>query len=158
MGHQAVLGSGEVVVVIDDEQSVRDLVRTVLELDGYQVYVALNGPVGLGLVDAVEPAVVVLDVMMPGMDGIEVCRQLDHQAAGVVILTARDDPALEEQCRAVGADRFLTKPVDPSVLAETVTDLATVYRSRRAPGPRSQPARDADDPRLTSRAGTLDLQ
>ncbi|MGH9094762.1 MAG: response regulator, partial [Acidimicrobiales bacterium] len=70
---------GEIVVVIDDELSVRELLCTVLELDGYQVYVALNGPLGLGLIDAMRPAVVVLDVMMPGMNGVDVCYLIDHE-------------------------------------------------------------------------------
>jgi CheY-like chemotaxis protein len=120
---------GPVTLVIDDEPVVRQLLRTILELEGYQVYEAMNGPIGLGLVGAIDPAVILLDVMMPGLNGVDVCRQIDHERHAVIILTARDDKALAEECAAAGADRFMTKPVDVDQLAAVVAELV---RSRAA--------------------------
>ncbi len=113
------------VVVIDDEKSVVNLLRAILEMDGYLVYEALTGPLGLGVVEAVEPDAVLLDVMMPGMDGVEVCRQLKgtRPELPVVILTARDDRDLERRCFGAGADRFLTKPLLPGQLTDVVAAL-----------------------------------
>ncbi len=133
-GHLAALNDGPergTVVVIDDEKSVVNFLRATLEMDGYHVYEALTGPLGLGVVQAVAPDVVVLDVMMPGMDGIEVCRRLKElsPALPVVILTARDDRDLEQRCYGAGADRFLTKPLLAGQLTNVVSGL-------QAEGPR----------------------
>ena len=67
-----------------------------------------------------HPAVVVLDIMMPGIDGVEVCRRLDHRQVKVVVLTAGDDPDLEQACREAGADAFLTKPFSSGELLDMV--------------------------------------
>ena len=114
------------VVVVDDERSILRLVRTVLELDGHEVYEALNGPIGLGLIAAVSPEVVVLDVMMPGMDGIEVCTRIsrDHPDVKVLILTGSGDPDVRDRSMAAGAAAFMTKPVLPDDLSRAVAELA----------------------------------
>ena len=110
------------VVVIDDEKSVVNLLRSILEMDGYVVYEALTGQLGLGAVDAVDPDVVLLDVMMPYMDGVEVCRHLKEKRPElpVIILTSRDDRELETRCYEAGADSFLNKPLLPGQLTELV--------------------------------------
>jgi two-component system response regulator MprA len=114
-----------VVLVIDDERPVLLFLRTLLELEGYEVYDAMNGPMGLSLIPALSPMAVVLDVMMPGMDGIEVCRRIaaDHPGLPVVILTARDDVELEVTCRQAGAARFMTKPLLPGQLTDALSAL-----------------------------------
>ncbi len=66
---------------------------------------------------------VVLDVMMPGMTGIDVLGQLDHTAVKVVMLTARNDAQLEDRCRDAGADAFLTKPFSSIELLDLIEDL-----------------------------------
>lgn len=116
------------VVVVDDERSVLRLVRTVLELDGHEVYEALNGPIGLSLIAAVTPKVVVLDVMMPGMDGIEVCAKVteEHPDVRVLILTGSGDPSVRDRCMEAGAAVFMTKPVLPDDLSRTVAGLAAL--------------------------------
>jgi DNA-binding response OmpR family regulator len=114
---------GHIVMVVDDDDMIRRLVRTVLEADEFEVVEARNGSSALDMATTAHPSVVVLDIMMPGIDGVEVCRRLDHEKVKVVVLTARDDPALEARCREAGADAFLTKPFSSIELLDLVTDL-----------------------------------
>jgi two-component system phosphate regulon response regulator PhoB len=111
------------VLVVDDDDMIRRLVRAVLEADEFEVSEARDGTTALSLASESHPSVVVLDVMMPGLDGVEVCRRLDHDQTKVVILTARDDPKLEAEARAAGADAFLTKPFAPMQLLDLVGEL-----------------------------------
>lgn len=111
------------VLVVDDDEMVRRLLRAVLEADEFEVVEARDGETALRLASETPPAVVVLDIMMPGLDGVEVCRRLDHSAVKVVVLTARDDPLLEDECRASGADAFLTKPFSSIELLDLVSEL-----------------------------------
>jgi CheY-like chemotaxis protein len=114
-----------IVLVVDDEDVIRRLIRTVLEADDYEVVEARNGDMALKLANEAHPAVVLLDILMPGIDGVEVCRRLDHSAAKVVIITARDDPLLEDACRDAGADAFLTKPFSSVELLDLVAGFAS---------------------------------
>jgi DNA-binding response OmpR family regulator len=113
-----------IVLIVDDDDMIRRLVRTVLEADEYDVVEARNGDIALELANEAHPAVVLLDIMMPGIDGVEVCRRLDHTAVKVIILTARDDPSLEDACREAGADAFLTKPFSSVELLDLVAGFA----------------------------------
>ncbi|HEX6394227.1 MAG TPA: response regulator [Acidimicrobiales bacterium] len=117
--------SASAVLVIDDEPSIVRLLRVLLEADGFVVFEAMTGPMGLGLIPVVEPKAVVLDVMMPGMDGVEVCSHITEEFPDlpVVILTGRDDRELEERCMAAGAKRFMTKPVLPGQLTRVLNDV-----------------------------------
>ncbi|MDP9072283.1 MAG: response regulator [Actinomycetota bacterium] len=117
------ISAHRLVLVVDDDDMVRRLVRTVLEADDYEVMEASSGTQALQLLETAEPAVVVLDVMMPGIDGVETCRRLDHAAVKVVMLTARDDPALETACRQAGADAYLTKPFSSIELLDVIDGL-----------------------------------
>jgi DNA-binding response OmpR family regulator len=112
-------------LVVDDEDVIRRLVRTVLEADDYVVAEASDGIQALEIASRERPAVVVLDVMMPDVDGIEVCRRLDHNTIKVVMLTARDDHELEKRCREAGADAFLTKPFSSIELLDLVDELTS---------------------------------
>lgn len=111
------------VLVVDDDEMIRRLVRAVLEADEFEVAEARDGEAALDLASRAEPSVVVLDVMMPGLDGVEVCRRLDHDKVKVVILTARDDPKLEAEAKLAGADAFMTKPFAPMELLDLVGEL-----------------------------------
>jgi DNA-binding response OmpR family regulator len=115
-------GKPRLVLVVDDDEMIRRLVRAVLEADEFEVAEARDGQAALELASETHPAVAVLDVMMPGLDGVEVCRRLDPQVK-VVILTARDDPKLETEARAAGADAFMTKPFSPMELLDLVGEL-----------------------------------
>lgn len=114
---------GRVVLVVDDDDMIRRLVRTVLEADEFEVAEATDGESALALASSAEPAVVVLDIMMPGIDGVEVCRRLDHERIKVIVLTARDDPDLENDCRLAGANAFVTKPFSSIELLDLVAEL-----------------------------------
>ena len=116
-------GKPRLVLVVDDDEMIRRLVRAVLEADEFEVAEARDGTSALQLASATEPSVVVLDVMMPGLDGVEVCRRLDHDKVKVVILTARDDPKLEAEAKLAGADAFMTKPFSPIELLDLVAEL-----------------------------------
>ena len=111
------------VLVVDDDEMIRRLVRAVLEADEFEVAEARDGEAALELASRAEPSVVVLDVMTPGLDGVEVCRRLDHDKVKVVILTARDDPKLEAEAKLAGADAFMTKPFAPMELLDLVGEL-----------------------------------
>ena len=111
------------VLVVDDDEMIRRLVRAVLEAGEFEVTEARDGQTALQLASEAQPSVVVLDVMMPGLDGVEVCRRLDHDQVKVVVLTARDDPRLEAEARLAGADAFMTKPFAAMELLDLVGEL-----------------------------------
>lgn len=115
------------ILIVDDEPDVRKVVRSVLEADGYQVTEAADGPAALTLLRAIGgprgPQLVVLDVMMPGIDGVEVCRQIPHDRMKVLMLTARDDAETREAAMAAGADRYMTKPFSAVDLLDAAREL-----------------------------------
>ena len=115
------------ILIVDDEPDVRKVVRSVLEADGYQVAEAADGPAALTLMRSMGgprgPQLVVLDVMMPGIDGIEVCRQIPHDRTKVLMLTARDDAETREAAMAAGADRYMTKPFSAVDLLDAAREL-----------------------------------
>jgi two-component system alkaline phosphatase synthesis response regulator PhoP len=115
-----------VVLVVDDDSAIRRVVRTVLEADNFDVVEAADGPAALLLLEAINgrgPEAVVLDIMMPGIDGIEVCRRIDHDRVKVVMLSARDDAETREQAAQAGADAYLTKPFSAIELLDAVEKL-----------------------------------
>jgi two-component system response regulator ResD len=117
------LDKSRLVLVVDDDEMIRRLLRAVLEADEFEVEEARDGESALRLATERRPGVVVLDIVMPGLDGVEVCRRLDHGVAKVVILTARDDVYLQDECREAGADAFLTKPFASNDLIDLVAEL-----------------------------------
>jgi DNA-binding response OmpR family regulator len=112
-----------VVLVVDDDDLVRKVVRAVLEADDYEVLEAPNGQVALEMIVERKPKLVILDVMMPGIDGVDVLKQMSHDDARVLMLTARDDLETEDASMAAGADDFLGKPFSSLELLEHVKKL-----------------------------------
>ena len=108
-------------LVVDDEEPLARLVAGYLERDGFEVHVAFNGLEALEMARTVDPDVVVLDLGLPGMDGVEVCRELrTFSDCYVVMLTARAEEVDTLIGLAVGADDYVTKPFSPRELTARV--------------------------------------
>ena len=126
------------VLVVDDEQPIRELVRGYLEREGHDVLEAADGPAAMAAFDTAAPDLVVLDVMLPGVDGLEVCRRL--RAASdvyVLMLTARGEEIDRIVGLEVGADDYLVKPFSPR---ELVARIKALLRRPRGGRPSDLPA------------------
>lgn len=144
------------VLVVDDDETVRDVVRRYLEVAGFTVDQAGDGAEGLAQFAAHEPDLVVLDVMMPGINGLEVCKRLRQVSqVPIVMLTALGEEENRIAGLQLGADDYVTKPFSPKELALRV---ASVLRRARMPRPAPAAAELSDgDLRLqmTARTATL---
>jgi DNA-binding response OmpR family regulator len=124
--------------VVDDEAPIRELVRSYLVRDGMEVSTADDGPSGLEAVRQLSPDVVVLDLMLPGIDGVEVCRQLrTFSDAYVVMLTARGEEVDRIVGLSMGADDYMVKPFSPRELVARVRALLRRPRAPRSSAPAS---------------------
>jgi len=110
------------VLVVEDHPTVREVLRTLLGIEDYEVAVAPNGESGLALADILQPDVVILDVTMPGLNGFEVCRAIKARSAEtrIVMVTARTSEEDEQAGRDAGADAYLRKPFSPLDILEVV--------------------------------------
>jgi DNA-binding response OmpR family regulator len=126
--------SGRSILVVEDEEAIAEAVRVRLASEGYDVRVAGDGPEALRLAGDERPDLVVLDLMLPGMDGLEVCRELQRESwVPVLMLTARADEADKVAGLAVGADDYMTKPFSLRELAARVRAiLRRMERMRQA--------------------------
>lgn len=112
----------ELVLIVDDEPNIVQLARMYLERDGFRVETARDGHIALECVNRLRPALMVLDIMLPGIDGLVVCRTLrakDNPVA-ILMLTARDDDVDKIIGLEMGADDYLTKPFNPRELVARV--------------------------------------
>ncbi|MFJ6295216.1 response regulator [Streptomyces griseoviridis] len=139
------------VLVVDDDPTVSEVVAGYLERAGFTVERAANGPAALAAAAGRRPDLVVLDLMLPGMDGIEVCRRLragedGRRSVAVVMLTARGDEDDRVLGLEVGADDYVTKPFSPR---ELVLRVRSVLRRASAAAP-------ADEPVLAAAGLTVD--
>jgi DNA-binding response OmpR family regulator len=113
--------SEQTVLVVDDEEAIADAVRNRLEAEGYRVVVAYDGPQAISMNAEHRPDLVVLDLMLPGMDGLEVCKEIQKlRWTPVLMLTAKTEEADKVAGFAVGADDYLTKPFSLRELAARV--------------------------------------
>jgi two-component system alkaline phosphatase synthesis response regulator PhoP len=129
--------TGPRVLVVDDEESIVDLVGSYLRNDGFQVDIAMTGPEALAKARAFRPDLVVLDLNLPGVDGLEVLRQLRAESAiYVILLTARTEETDRIVGLSVGADDYVTKPFSPR---ELVARVRAVLRRSRAPDDQQPP-------------------
>jgi len=115
------------ILVIDDEEDIRDLLKYNLEKEGFKVDTASNGEEGLTKIKSVKPDLVILDVMMPGMDGIEVCdiirQNNEYQNLIICLLTARNEDYSQIAGLDSGADDYVSKPIKPKVLISRINAL-----------------------------------
>jgi two-component system OmpR family response regulator len=116
------------VLVVDDEASIRDFISLGLRHEGFAVATAADGRAGLRAVDEFKPDLVVVDLMMPRMDGWEMCRAIaGDRSRGVIILSARDETGDRIQGLELGADDYLVKPFD---FGELLARIRAVLRRR----------------------------
>lgn len=113
------------ILVVDDNRDNVEIVRQYLEARGHPIAVAYDGDEALAQFEALQPSVVLLDVMMPGRDGWEVCREIKRHPAGgravrVIMVTALDDWMNKRQALQTGADDFVEKPFELARLAAAV--------------------------------------
>ena len=136
------------IAVIEDEASIASAVAARLRSEGYRVEVAGDGPAGVELCEKTRPDLVVLDLMLPGLDGLEVCRRIQRQrATPVLMLTARDSETDLVIGLGVGADDYMTKPFSARELVARVG--AILRRSDRV---------DSDaDPAAMVRVGEIEI-
>ena len=116
------------VLVVDDDPEINALVGAYVQLAGFGYLRALNGDDALHEALCRRPALIVLDLMLPDLDGLEICRRLKAQEATsgipIVMLTAMDKSELRDKCLQSGAAVYLTKPFDPDRLMSVIRDHA----------------------------------
>jgi two-component system alkaline phosphatase synthesis response regulator PhoP len=121
------------ILIIDDEPSILNLVSAYLKPEGYEVYTAADGPSGLKAAKAYKPDLVVLDIMLPGMDGLELLSRLRRESdVYVILLTARTEETDKIVGLSVGADDYVTKPFSPRELVARIK--AALRRLKTAAG------------------------
>ncbi|HYL39713.1 MAG TPA: response regulator transcription factor [Candidatus Binatus sp.] len=144
--------SAGLVLVVDDEAPIRQLLRGYLEGEYFEVVEAGDGPSAIASAREQAPDVVILDVMLPGIDGVEVCRQLrTFTDAYVLMLTARSEEIDRIIGLTVGADDYLVKPFSPRELVARVKALLRRPRAETEVSPRIPAGLDIDSARRTVR-------
>jgi len=117
----------EKILVVEDEEDILELIKYNLAKEGYQVSVAMTGETAVDTAKRVLPDLILLDIMLPGMDGLEVCKMLKHDPATinipVVMLTAKGEETDIVTGLELGADDYITKPFSPKVVIARVRNL-----------------------------------
>ncbi len=133
----------ERVLVVDDEPTVREVVQHYLEREGYRVHVANDGPGALAALAAETPDLIVLDLMLPGVDGLDVCRQVRATGATpIIMLTAKGHESDRIVGLELGADDYVVKPFSPRELVARVRSV--LRRTRSGDGQPPSPLRAGD--------------
>ena len=128
--------AGTKVVVVDDDEHIRELASLYLAKDGFDVTCAIDGTSAVATIQRVQPSLVVLDLMLPGMSGFDVCKAVRQQSnVPIIMLTARDEDVDKIVGLELGADDYLTKPFNPRELVARVKAIL-----RRAESGQSQQA------------------
>jgi DNA-binding response OmpR family regulator len=151
--------SSGTIVVVDDDQGIRELASVYLQKEGFDVDCAPDGPSALDRIAASAPSLVILDLMLPGMSGFDVCKELRKESnVPILMLTARDEDVDKIVGLELGADDYVTKPFNPRELVARVK--AILRRAESEPAPQSViRAGDLviDRDRREARAGDRDL-
>ena len=150
--------TGERLLVVDDEENLRSMLCAALQHHGFDVVTAVDGAEALATIATERPDLVVLDVMMPGLDGFEVCRRMraDQDLTPVLFLTARDGTEDKVRGLKLGADDYLEKPFS---LEELVARIEAILRRSGAASDASvlelEDVRLDDDAHLVTKAGDI---
>jgi two-component system, OmpR family, alkaline phosphatase synthesis response regulator PhoP len=129
------------ILIVDDEPNLVELLRGYLRAEGYDIIVAGDGPTGVRYAREAHPDLVILDIMLPGFDGIEACRQIrQFSDAYVLMLTARAEELDKIVGLRVGADDYVTKPFSPREVVARVKALLRRPRSQTSALPDAEPA------------------
>ena len=122
------------ILIIEDDAGLRKMIMTALDVVGLEGHNAADGPAGLTAFKEVNPHLVLLDLMMPGMDGREVCKQIrERSKVPIIILTAEGGDAAQLECFEIGADDYITKPFDTrSLIMRVLAQLRRVYHYDQA--------------------------
>ena len=124
------------ILVVDDERDILEILSYNLKKEAYQVFTANNGGEAVAKAKEVKPTLIILDIMMPQMDGVEVCRTIranhDFDEVLIAFLTAREEDYSQIAALDVGGDDYITKPIKPRVLMSRVKAL--LRRSGRMDG------------------------
>src|SRR3972149_10482346 len=122
--------SGKKVLVVDDDVKTVELVKLYLNRDGYRVLTSHNGLEALRLAQETHPDLIVLDLMLPGMDGLEICRKIREESdVPIIMLTARTSDEDKLAGLGLGADDYVTKPFSPRELAARVRAVLKIGRA-----------------------------
>jgi two-component system alkaline phosphatase synthesis response regulator PhoP len=115
------------ILIIDDEPDIIKVIRYRLKSMGYEIATAINGKEGLEAVRAIKPDLVLLDYLMPLLNGAEVCKEIRNDALlkhiPVILMTASIPTELEENIQTMGVDDYILKPFDPEVLIDKIKKL-----------------------------------
>jgi DNA-binding response OmpR family regulator len=131
---RTVAGEPETILVVEDEQAIATFIAAYLRKDGFTVRMTASGREALTLVHSEGPALVILDLMLPDLDGMEVCRRIrDTSTLPVLMLTARDDDLDKIAGLEAGADDYLTKPFNPRELVARVRAILRRGATRTQP-------------------------
>jgi DNA-binding response OmpR family regulator len=149
--------SDQTVLVVDDEEAIAEAVRARLESEGFRVLVAGDGPQAIEMHRQEHPDLVVLDLMLPGMDGLEVCKEIQRTSwTPVLMLTAKTEEADKVAGFAVGADDYLTKPFSLRELASRVKAILRRIERVRAMETEGPIVRDGLEVDASRRRVTVD--
>jgi DNA-binding response OmpR family regulator len=144
------------ILVVEDESMVAEVVERYLRRDGHSVMVAHDGASAMESVERYQPDLIVLDLMLPGIDGMEVCRRVrDRSSVPIIMLTARGEETDKVVGLAIGADDYVTKPFSPRELAARVK---AVLRRSAQRAPADEDTLHFDDLRISKRRRTAEDQ
>lgn len=126
----------ETILIVDDEQRIIDLASMYIEQEGFRVSYALDGLSALKLIQETAPALVVLDLMLPKLDGLEVCKRVRASSdVPIIMLTARSEDIDKIVGLELGADDYLTKPFNPRELVARIKAILRRAEKRQTPSP-----------------------
>src|SRR6056297_3518894 len=113
--------SEEKVLIVDDEKEIRELIRDYLEVEGFRVSMAEDGEEGLELFESFEPDIIVLDIMLPKIDGMEICKIIRNKSnIPILMLSAKKSDVDKVLGLGLGADDYMTKPFSPKELVARI--------------------------------------